>query len=318
MSVDWSSIILDTPSSEHAWNTIFCTLLDIAKEVTSPDNLHKQTVIPDRLLSEAAWELWKDYIQQAELTSTVLKKWCSDPISGGQAILILDALSLRELPLLLKGAEEHDINPIVVKVTGSECPSTTDQFAKALGAPSRSALANNKKPGTFKLFSGSIYTDVTNIPFQDCIIPPEPRLFIWHEWLDHHIHLQKDPKQIERIVSTELLGDGFWNFINKLRKGRNLVITSDHGYAVSKLFSSEVTDKHAVEILKTTFGASRNKSSSDSWQNQFMPPIIITENNQHAVLGQRKWKVQSGFPHICHGGMSLLEVAVPYMELSAL
>jgi hypothetical protein len=48
--------------------------------------------------------------------------------------------------------------------------------------------------------------------------------------------------------------------------------------------------------------------------------IFVTSilDNQHVVLGQRKWKVQSGFPHICHGGMSLLEIAVPYMELPAL
>ena len=49
-----------------------------------------------------------------------------------------------------------------------------------------------------------------------------------------------------------------------------------------------------------------------------MPPIVMTNNNQHVVMGQRKWKVQGGFPHVCHGGMSLLEVAVPYMEFPAL
>ena len=49
-----------------------------------------------------------------------------------------------------------------------------------------------------------------------------------------------------------------------------------------------------------------------------MPPIVMTKNDQHMVVGQRKWKAQSGFPHICHGGMSLLEAVVPYMELSAL
>ena len=46
--------------------------------------------------------------------------------------------------------------------------------------------------------------------------------------------------------------------------------------------------------------------------------MVMTYNNQHMIMGQWKWKVQGGFPHICHGGMSLLEVAVPYMELPAL
>jgi hypothetical protein len=49
-----------------------------------------------------------------------------------------------------------------------------------------------------------------------------------------------------------------------------------------------------------------------------MPPLILTENGYHIVIGQRKWKVQSGFPNLSHGGLSLLEVAVPFIELPPL
>lgn len=49
-----------------------------------------------------------------------------------------------------------------------------------------------------------------------------------------------------------------------------------------------------------------------------MPPIVMSHNKHHVVMGQRKWKVQSGFPDVDHGGMTLLEVAVPYLELPAL
>ena len=45
---------------------------------------------------------------------------------------------------------------------------------------------------------------------------------------------------------------------------------------------------------------------------------FMTANHQRIVMGQRKWKVQGGFPHVCHGGMSLLEVAVPWIELQSL
>jgi len=51
MSVDWHSIILDTPSTEDAWKNIFAALLGIARDGGSPVDLHKQTVVPDRLLS---------------------------------------------------------------------------------------------------------------------------------------------------------------------------------------------------------------------------------------------------------------------------
>lgn len=34
------------------------------------------------------------------------------------------------------------------------------------------------------------------------------------------------------------------------------------------------------------------------------------------ALGRRKWKSQGGYPTLTHGGLSLLEVAVPFIELS--
>jgi len=288
----------------------------LSRSSSSPVALHDATVIPDRLLTEAAWELWEAFPMHAEKTSGNLKGWA---VGSGKAVLILDALSLRELPILMGAAEARGIQPVQVKVTVSECPSTTDHFAKSLGLPSRSALANDGKPGTFALFGGDCYTDVVSLPFEDCAVPPSPNLVIWHSWLDDLIHLQqKLPDQIASIATSTLQSDGFWNFINRLRQGRGLIITSDHGYAVSKRFSSEVEDPDAIEILRKTFGASRNKAVSEPWQKRFMPPIVMTNNNQHVVMGQRKWKVQGGFPHVCHGGMSLLEVAVPYMEFPAL
>lgn len=317
MSTDWSGIILDSQSPQDAWAEIFSALQSLSRSSSSPVALHDATVIPDRLLTEAAWELWEAFPAHAEKTSDCLKGWAST--GSGKAVLILDALSLRELPILMGAAEARGIQPVQVKVTGSECPSTTDHFAKSLGLPSRSALANDGKPGTFALFGGNCYTDVVSLPFEDCAVPPSPNLVIWHSWLDDLIHLQqKLPDQIASIATSTLQSDGFWNFVNRLRQGRRLIITSDHGYAVSKRFSSEVEDPDAIEILRKTFGASRNKAVSEPWQKRFMPPIVMTNNNQHVVMGQRKWKVQGGFPHVCHGGMSLLEVTVPYMEFPAL
>ena len=316
MSTDWSGIILDSQSPQDAWAEIFSALQSLSRSSSSPVALHHATVIPDRLLTKAAWELWEAFPMHAEKTSGNLKGWA---VGSGKAVLILDALSLRELPILMGAAEARGIQPVQVKVTGSECPSTTDHFAKSLGLPSRSALANDGKPGTFALFGGDCYTDVVSLPFEDCAVPPSPNLVIWHSWLDDLIHLQqKLPDQIASIATSTLQSDGFWDFINRLRQGRGLIITSDHGYAVSKRFSSEVEDPDAIEILRKTFGASRNKAVSEPWQKRFMPPIVMTNNNQHVVMGQRKWKVQGGFPHVCHGGMSLLEVAVPYMEFPAL
>lgn len=317
MSIPWNEIILDEKSPSVIWERMFDSLKDLSTDGISPVTLHDETVVPDRLLSEAAWEVWSHYPEQAPLTSKVLKKWVSRPSAEGKAVLILDALSLRELHLLLGGADAHDVPIANVAVTGAECPTTTDQFARALGVPSRSSLTNDMKPTGFSLFGDSpVYTDVVSLPFEDCPVPPSSNVFVWHSWLDDLIHQQsKLPDQVTKIASTTLQGDGFWAYINKLRQGRKLVITSDHGYAVSKRFSSAVEDPNAIEILREVFSASRCKAANGEWQKRFMPPIVMTHNGHHVVTGQRKWKVQGGFPHICHGGMSLLEAAVPFVEI---
>ena len=210
MNADWPRIILESQSPGVVWAEIFSNLLTLAEQSSSPIALHDATVVPDRLLTEAAWELWEDFPDYAVRTSTTLKEWATKDSS--KAVLILDALSLRELPILLGGAQARNIQPIQTRVTGSECPSTTDQFALALDLPSRSALSNNGKPGTFKLFEGDCYTDVVSLPFADCTVPPTPNVVIWHCWLDDLIHLQKkNPDQITSIATDTLQGNGFWS-----------------------------------------------------------------------------------------------------------
>lgn len=314
----WVDIILDGASPAEVWNHVFTRLRDLAQSCGSPVELHNKTVTPDRILAEAAWELWASYPNAAPRTSSRLREWSAVTPGIGRAVLVLDALSLRELSWLLGGAQIRNIRPAGLSVTGAEVPSDTDQFARALGAPSRSHFAGNAAPQSFNLFPGRAYTDVIGMPFEDSMggIPHEPNLLLWHTWLDDLIHIQKKlPDQIYRMASTTLQGDGFWGFVNRLRQGRRLVITSDHGYAVSKLFSSEETDPNIIEELRAIFGAARQRRVDSLWQDLFMPPVAVTHNEHHVVMGQRKWKVQGGFPYLCHGGLSLLEIAVPFIEL---
>jgi hypothetical protein len=319
VSAGWVQLLIaDDPSVSDEWAAIFARLAELALSSSSPAELHNQTIAPDRLLAESAWDLWFAYQSEAPKTADVLKRWCAEPSPSGRAVLILDALSLRELPLLLGGAASRAIKPVDVRVTGSEVPSDTDQFARALGTYSRSNLSNNGASAAFVPFNGSVYTDVISRPFEDSVgtIPASRNLFIWHTWLDDLIHLHNRlPDQIYKAAQATLQGDDFWEFVDRLRRGRQLVITADHGYAVSRLFSSEVVDPDLIETLRSTFGAARYKKATERWQDRFMPPLVMTVNGYHVVMGQRKWKVQGGFPHLCHGGLSLLEVAVPFVEL---
>jgi hypothetical protein len=324
MSDTWTSLIFSNKSPDKIWQEIFHVFHEKALAISSASLLHNETVSPDRYLSESAWELWQEFPKVVERTSSRLDAWTNEgTASTGKAVLILDALSLRELYVIAEAAKTRNITLSNITVTGSECPSSTNEFAKAIGAAGgRSILANNKKPHNFIPFDGNCFTDVYQTPFEDCGIPPEKKIFIWHSWLDDQIHLNKLPDVLEGIIRKTLQSDGFWSFIDKLRTGRKLVITADHGYAVSKNFSSQIEDHVAVEILRHKFGASRYKAATQpevtAAISEMIPPIIITHNNQNVIIGQNKWKVQGGAPFICHGGMTILESLVPWIELEAL
>jgi len=317
----WVETILSARDSQAAWSDIFDRLRDVALATPNPQVLHKQTVDPDRLLAESAWCLWQDFPTHAPKVIDELKQFWASGSPSGTAILILDALSLRELPLIVAAAEKRGITPARIEVRGSEVPTETDQFAAALGVPARSKLYNNKPPGTFIFAGEDTYTDVVDLPFEDSLsaVKQTPRIFLWHTWLDDLLHRYDDKNDGHTTVAREtkerLGSDGFWNFIDRMRKGRRLVITGDHGYAVSQFFYTE-KDDDAVKLLKQHFGAKRcaPEKPDNPWPDRHLPPLVAKHDGWLVVTGQRKWKIQGGFPNLCHRGLTLLEAAVPFLE----
>ena len=316
--MNWTETILAKRAPEEIWTQIFAELLRAARANTSPVALHQSLVPADRLLAETAWELWEAYQNFPGRTSVRLVDWWNNSAAGGRAVLILDALSLRDLPALLGGAQSHGITPTQVAVTGAEVPSDTTPFAKALGVSTRASLKNNHAPGTFLLQSPQLSTDVVNVPFADCLVAATRDVFLWHEWQDADVHTRKPFDAVFSHASAQLQSEDFWTFVNKLRKGRKLVITADHGYATSAQFATTLEDEQVVNRMKDAFGASRFCPTTEPWGPPVLPPLVLTANGHHVVMGQVKWSIQSGFPPRCHGGLTLLEVAVPWVELPPL
>jgi hypothetical protein len=96
-----------------------------------------------------------------------------------------------------------------------------------------------------------------------------------------------------------------------------MVITSDHGYDASGLFPD--SDKKQTDYLKKTFKSGRWMDGNGD-TGHWVPPIDRSLNTQHGryqfVLGRRKWKSAGGFSTLTHSGLSVLEVAVPWIELT--
>lgn len=309
---------------EHAWSTCSAPL---STEKTSAEVIRRDRELgaADLFLATAGWDLWSGYESSIPRTANHLASWWAARPSG-RAVLILDALSLREVPWLLQGAKNRGYAVHQARATGAELPADTTPFANALGFGTRSAIQNNGAPATHRL-PGAV-TDATDLPWEDCAaqVNAAPDWVLWHHWPDARLHDLGAPGHGVAALTDEacakLSADSFWNLVHRLSTGRRLVITSDHGYAASGLFPDTVEAAQAA-YLKDRFKSGRWTEAIDAipaGTPTWVPPIDIdltTQHGEHAfVLGRRKWKSQGGYPTLTHGGLTLLEVAVPFVELS--
>jgi hypothetical protein len=312
--------------SVTAWKEIGQYLYSIFSQKFSSEEVENEIIHRDRdltelehLLANSAWELWLE-TQSISKTSDKLKDFWNTH-EEGKCILVLDALSLRELPYFIEGAEKRNIS-ISAQCTFSEFPSDTNTFANAIGFPNRSALSNNSNKSKF--FSGA-FTESVQFPWLDCIplVQSKKDILFWHHLPDVLIHDFSKPGEGLEKLSKQLLfsfrSEDFWKFIRVLLQGRKLIITGDHGYASTGYFS-DIKNNDQINYLKSTYKNQRyTLEPSKSVLN--IPPIDLTISNNHKevkmVLGRYKWKSSGGYPTLSHGGLSLLEMFVPYMELQA-
>ena len=270
-------------------------------------------------LSHSVWPLWNDFSAAVPRAAVRLaESWQANP--GGCAILILDALSLRELPVLLHGAQESGLTLHRTEVLASELPPETTTFARALGFPARSALENNG--GNSPLFPGA-FTVTNGLPWQDAAagLPPAPGILYWHHWMDDALHQCSSTDggfdAFFKKACQQLASDSFWSFVRKLATGRRVIITSDHGYARTSGFHNAGTEEK--DDLRDKFAAQRFRAG-EIMTREWLPPLTLTLPTAAGpvtfVTGRRKWLVPGGFPLLTHGGLTLMDVFVPWVELS--
>lgn len=325
----FQQLIKGTP--EDAWRIIIQEIIKInskSLEVKDAPNAvtkrDREIGMLDHFLSTSGWDLWQSFDKAVKRTSDRLIQWWSKSgygSSNAKAILILDGLSMRELPWLINGAKERGFKLHEVSAYASELPGETNMFAQALGFSSRSQLQNNGGGNVHKLIPAR--TECVDMPWKDCtnLIDASTNWIFWHQWPDNKLHDGSGAGQgldsLTRDIAIQLTSDDFWQFIERLATGRRVVITSDHGYAATGLFF-DATEKEAA-FLKNTFKSGRSISGTEDC-GPFVPPIAIQITNQHGshlmAVGRWKWRSQGGYPTLAHGGLSLLEVLSPFMELT--
>ncbi len=326
VSSDLLNLVTTAPASE-AWSAIsaylweqFSAPLGAAadSEVVRRD---KDLNELDNILSGSAWELWREFETHIPKASASLIEFWSSGYEG-RAILLLDGLSLRESPWLLSEATHRGYKIRQAGCRASELPAETTPFAKSLGFNQRSALENNSAGSAHKLTGAT--TATCDLNWHDCVnlVGAQPGFVFWHHWPDARMHDLAGPgaslHKLAKETAQSLTSDDFWAFVDRLATGRRLVITSDHGYAACGHFH-DIVDRDQANYLKAVFKSGRSGAANGA-ESTWVPPIDLRLNTAHGthqfVLGRRKWKSAAGYPTLQHGGLSLLEVFVPYIEIT--
>lgn len=319
---------LQTQPAAGAWASILGHTWELFAAPVTPEGAVNEVTKRDRLsadldlfLAAAGWDLWGSFETSVEPAADALVNWWAGEPASGKAVLILDGLSLRELPWLLQEATARGYKIHQARPAGAELPAETTAFAAALGFGQRSSLENNGAGSSHRLAPAR--TETLDLPWEDCrnLIGAEPRWVLWHHWPDNRAHaLNAAGKGLGDLVTEtarELGGEGFWSLVHRLTTGRRLVITSDHGYAATGLFS-DAPDEQAKH-LKERFKSGRF-AKAEGEDGPWVPPVSLRLTSRRGTyayaIGRRKWKSQGGYPTLAHGGLSLLEVVVPFLELS--
>lgn len=127
-------------SDADAWRVIVDQAVEIARKPLAAGNVPSEVVRRDReigaldlFLSSSGWDLWPAFGDSVERTSDRLMRWWAEPFSA-KAVLILDGLSLRELPWLLQGAKERGFTTHEVAACASELPGRYTAISHRISA----------------------------------------------------------------------------------------------------------------------------------------------------------------------------------------
>lgn len=318
---------LTTAAPADAWRAIIDGVISICVQPLSRANAPGEVTRRDRavgaldhFIAAAGWGLWEQFGDIVDRNADCLADWWSSPYSA-KAILILDGLSLRELPWLVEGAKARGFTVHNTTAHGTEVPSETNAFARALGFNSRSQLQNNGGGMAHRLAPAK--TECVELPWKDCanLIDASPNWIFWHQWPDSKLHDGSGAGQgldtLTREIAAQLTSNEFWEFVERLATGRRLVITSDHGYAATGLFF-DAADEQAA-FLKGILKSGRLVAGEHD-PGPFVPPVALQVNSPHGrhllAIGRWKWRSQGGYPTLAHGGLSLLEMLSPFVEIT--
>ena len=271
----------------------------------------------EELIATGAQEIW-DELQADTNRAPTLKSWLALDaplaLASPRAAVVFDGLSLREMPLLHRLAAESGFKVKASHVIATCLPTETFDFVEQRVIDSR--LGPSQIPGRTELAERNVKAFYLDQPTSRHTFPVGPSLLVWSTYPDRLF--TDDSARSEALFANfhrNYVPTIWKNALQDIPRGLPIVVTSDHGYIFFGAGMEADRRSEAPELL----GQARNKQFAPG---QPLPPwnpdLQMLPSVRTAMLRGRLRARPSGTSSrklYQHGGFSLMEVLVPWIEL---
>jgi len=239
--------------------------------------------------------------------------------SPDSAVVVFDGLSLREIPMLLGLAEQSGLKISRTDVSLAAVPCETMDFIgrelpcgriAPVQLPGRKEL---KERGIAAVYNGN-YTQ--GIPTNH----EGTALLVWSAFPDL-TYRDSGAKFDSHFENIHAMFETAWmNTVQRIKGKARIVITSDHGYIFFGAGMDFPRQQTEVKDLNAYFGNDRHVSLTEKPD----PPVsddVYRDSSRQVALIKGRVKTRSTGEAAAklykHGGLSLMEMLTPWIELEA-
>jgi len=271
----------------------------------------------EELIATGALGVW-DELQAESPQAPTVRSWLGLdsplPLANPRAAVVFDGLSLRELPLLLKMAEDSGFRVKSTQAVATCLPSETIQFVDERVIGTR--IGPSQLPGRTELAEKNVEAVYLDQPTARHRFTPGRSVLLWSTYPDR---LFADDNARNETLFTNFHRNfvpTIWkNTLQDLPRGLPIVVTSDHGYVFFGAPLESTRDSDAPNLLgQARWKEFAPEEALPAWHADLQ---ILPQTRIAMLRGRLRARPQgpSSRKLYQHGGFSLMEVLVPWIEL---
>lgn len=267
----------------------------------------------EMLAASTADRIYGEFLSGPDASRNLLGA-LSDPDT---AVVVFDGLSIREAPMILALAYKSGLSVSLIATSQAAIPSETMDFIERelpCGHIAPSQLQTRKelrKKGIVAIYSNDITRPLSgeydNSP-----------LLVWSSFPD--VTYKDSGARFEsHFENIHTLFETAWiNIVQSIKGKQRIIITSDHGYIFFGTGMDFPRNSSEMRGLNACFGNDRNVSLEEKPDIPVSDDIYICESQKTALIKGRVRTKSTGDAArklYKHGGLSLMEMITPWIEL---